>query len=1104
MAEGTGTAVDTLLDRAVGALNRGDLSGAHDLAGQVLAVDAANRDAVTLLGVDRPTGGELRRLSLLFCDLVGSTELSARHEPEVYRSVVARYKHLCREVIEHRYLGHISHVAGDGLLAVFGLPTPHENDVERAVRAAVDIVRELGSLSDEIEVAVGERVAARAAVHKGLVFLDREEDEVYGLAANLVARLQGVAAPGTAVISEDVLAIVGAAFETVAEPARRVKGIDEPLRPFRVVAERPEAPTRGRQWASAWVDRTEELATLRERWRTASTGGANGPHAAHIVGEAGIGKSRLAALVADEADADGAPCILLLGSPFHADANFHGVRALIEHRCGLRRHTDPTERLEGVRQELIRVGLPPDEMIPLLAPVLDIPPEAGYRAVEADSRKLHEAIAAGALRYLQACAGDGAALVLVEDVHWCDDSTVETVGQMLRSGNPGLLVVSVSRDPAPAGFGAVETIALGPLDDVSARELVRSLGPEMDDPTCSAMLERGDGVPLFLEELARRGPARPNGRAPGRPSPDLVPAVAPDVAGEGSPEGPSSVPEALYEPLVARLYATDAGVPVAGAAATIGRDVDPQVLSRVVDLAPADLDAALTALSDALILDRAAGDDDQHRFRHELLRVVAYELQPPSRRRDMHGRVAEALVAESGDVGSVDWRLVAGHFDTAGRPADAIGAYDRAADGARRVGALSEARSLLGRAIELVDELADPAERGVQEVGLRLRRGFLATAAEGYSSPDAVRDYERCLELIAGDPANDAMFSTFIPLYGYYLVRGDLDRAQTVAEELRDALTGPRELYRPDNQAAFGTLLWFAGDMPAARDELEASVAGLATRRRAPDYAATYFMVQDGPTSSHANLALARFMAGDLRGAETEFEEARQRSRSLEFPQGPFSAASTESYEAWMLLERGDLAAADKVVARLLGLADLHGFEGWALIGATELAAIEALTAVQEAPDDTTLIERAETLEGLYTTWLALDLRLFVPYYTAVAGLTRAAGGDEHGAAARYDEALALADATGIHFYDAEVFRLQADLLDGDAAVARLRDALALARAQGAAPIELRIARDLVRHHGSTTDGAGLPELATAVSRFRPDAHYPALDDARAVVAAAS
>src|ERR687897_1990613 len=281
-------AIDTLVDRAVAALNRGDVTTAHDLAERVLAADARNRDAAALLDVGGATTGELRRLSLLFCDLVGSTELSGRQEPETYRTLVKRYMAVCREVIERRYDGHVSHISGDGLLAVFGLPRPHENDAERAVRAGLDIIDELGVLSEETDAAVGERLEARAAVHRGLVYLDIEEDEVYGLAANVVARLQTLAAPGTVVISDEVRAAVQPLFETVAEPARHAKGVDAPLRPHRVVAPRVEAPARGRRWAAPLVNRGQELARLRELWREVNDGRRERPLAIHLIGEAGI------------------------------------------------------------------------------------------------------------------------------------------------------------------------------------------------------------------------------------------------------------------------------------------------------------------------------------------------------------------------------------------------------------------------------------------------------------------------------------------------------------------------------------------------------------------------------------------------------------------------------------------------------------------------------------------------------------------------------------------------------------------------------------------------------------------------------------------------
>jgi class 3 adenylate cyclase/tetratricopeptide (TPR) repeat protein len=1092
-------AIDELLDRSVAALNRGDVATAHDLAGRVLAADTTNRDAAALLEVGGHSQGELRRVSLLFSDLVGSTELSARHEPETYRTLIRRYKAICRQVVEERYGGHISHVAGDGMLAVFGLPTPHENDAERAARAGLDIVRELRRLSPQLEAALGERLEARAAVHRGLVYLDVEEDDVYGLAANVVARLHSVAAPGTVVMSEAVRDIVGALFETEAAPPQRAKGIAEPLRPHRIVAERPEEPTRGRRWEAVLVDRTDELARMRAEWLRVRAGGGERPAVLHLVGEAGIGKSRLAAALAEDARADGGSCLQLLASPFHAEASFHAVRAFIEARSGAGADAAPGERLARLEREALAVGLAPDQLIPLVAPVIGVAPGAGYRAAALEGRKLHDAIVTAAAEYLIACLGPGPAVLIAEDLHWCDESTLDVLSRVAHAGRGDLLVVTTSRDPTPSSLGGAQVteIELPPLDDDAAIELVLSLDPVLEASACRAVVERGDGMPLYLEELARGAASG----AKGIVAAQLAPAGAPiPTAAPGSPAGsPATVPEALYEPLVARLHATGPGLRVASAAAAIGRDVDHGVLAQVVDVPAPDLEAALEALLGALILERVPGDAERYRFRHELLRVVAYELQPPSRRRELHGRVAAALARETEAAGAVDWRLVASHHDAAGQATEAVDAYQRAADGARRLGALGEARSLLSRAIELVTGLPETRERSSYEVGLRLRRGFLVASAEGTSAPEAVQDYERCLELTLGDSSSDEMFSTLIPLWGYYVLRGDLERAQQVAVMLRAGLDG-REHYRPDNEAAFGTIRWFAGDFGGAHDQLEAAVEGVATRRTSPDYGATYFMPFDGPASAHANLALARFMRGDVRGADEQFDAGRQRCDTIEFPRGPFTAAEVQSYGAWTLIERGDLDRAAGAVAAVTGIAEGHGFDFWSLVAATEQATMAGLRGLDaQDPDTAALSAHAQALEGLCSMWKLLDVALFLPAFMATAGRLRAAAGDRDGAAARYDETLQFGRSTGIRFYEAEVLRLRAQLLPRDEVSAALREALDLARTQGAAPFELRIARDLV----ANGDADGLTLLAEAVTRFPRDAHYPELEDARSSVAAA-
>jgi tetratricopeptide (TPR) repeat protein len=850
------------------------------------------------------------------------------------------------------------------------------------------------------------------------------------------------------------------------------------------------------------VNRTDELARMRAEWLRVRVGGGERPVALHLVGEAGIGKSRLAAVLAEEAGADGGSCLQLLASPFHAEASFHAIRSLIEARDGSAGDAAPGERLARLERELVAVGLAPDELIPLVAPVIGVPPGAGYRAAALEGRKLHDAIVTAAADYLIACLGSGAAVLIVEDLHWCDESTLDVLSRVVHADRGGLLVITTSRDPAPSSLGSAQVIELPPLDDDSAVELVLSLDPALDDVARRAVVDRGDGMPLYLEELAR-GTASGTQRIvathvtrSGAP----VPASAVPAAAATNPGGPpATVPEALYEPLVARLHATGPGLRVASAAAAIGRDVDHGVLAQVVDVPAPDLEAALEALLGGLLLERVLGDAERYRFRHELLRVVAYELVPPSRRRELHGRVAVALAREPEATDAVDWRLVASHHDAAGQVTEAVIAYQTAADGARRLGALGEARSLLSRAIELVPRLPDTRERSSYEVGLRLRRGFLVASAEGTSSPEAVQDYERCLELTLGDSSSDEMFSTLIPLWGYYILRGDLDRAQQVAEMLRAGLAG-RDHYRPDNEAAFGTIRWFAGDFGAAHDQLEAAVEGVATRGISPDYGATYFMPFDGPGSAHANLALARFMRGDVRGADEQFDAGQHRCDTIEFPRGPFTAAEVQSYAAWTLIERGDLDRAATAVAAVTEIAEGHGFDFWSLVAATEQATIAGLRALSATTRDTAaLSSHAQALEGLCGMWKLLDVALFLPAFMATAGRLRAAAGDTDGAGARYDETLQFGRSTGIRFYEAEVLRLRAQLLPSDEVSAALRAALDVARSQGAAPFELRIARDLV----ATGDPDGLTLVAEAITRFAPDAHYPELEDARTSVAAA-
>ena len=724
--------------------------------------------------------GELRRLTIMYSDVVESTELSGRWDPETYRGLMGDYRSACREVIETRFEGHIVQIKGDGILSVFGFPVAHENDAERAVRAGLALVRAVENLSSRG--AADSRLGVRVGVHNGPLYVDFSEDDVYGLAANVGARLQGIAAPGTVVVSEEVRELIGDRFEIEAGTPQSVKGIAEPLQPFRIVGER-RVPAR-RNWLTPLVERDAELGTLREAWGQIEAGGPS--RAIAIVGDSGVGKSRLLASFIDDPSCAGARTVELRGSPFHTDDGFQPVRSLVEDRCGVDADTDPAVRLERLAGELRSLGLDAPRTLPLLAPLLAIAPSAGYEPVAAEGPKLAEQVTDAARRYILACAAGAPAILVAEDLQWFDPATRSLLETLIGAEAEGLMFLATSRDREETPWEVTE---LQPLSEAGCLELIDALDDVADDQDRAALAARSDGIPLYLEELARSH------------------AAGPAPAAEGAPL-PGSVPAPLYEPLVARLYATPAALPVAATVAAAGQEVDRSLLAATIALPEEELDATLVSLVDARILVPAEGRGDRYQFRHELLREVAYELQPPSWRRKVHSRLGDHLTREE----SGDWRVLATHFERAERYAEAAHAYRQTAETARRRGALDEARSHLARAIELVQGAS-----GVQpdlEVDLRLRRGFLAMSLEGAGSSDASADYERCLELAAGDPTGDAMFSTLMSLWSYRLSRGELERARETSTTLRSALGGSRSYYRPQNLAGFGMLDWFEGELP--------------------------------------------------------------------------------------------------------------------------------------------------------------------------------------------------------------------------------------------------------------------------------------------------
>jgi class 3 adenylate cyclase/tetratricopeptide (TPR) repeat protein len=1056
-----GAPIDELVDRAVSAINRGDRTTATALAGQVLAIDHGNPDAEDLLSAAPGDDGEIRRLTILFADVVDSTVLSTRVEPETYRLVVGGYRDIVLRIV-NRYEGHIGSTKGDGLLAVFGHPIAHENDVRLAVQAGLEITREVAQLSEQTQRRLGIEIAVRVGVHRGLVYLDTAQDDVYGLAANLAARVSGLAAPNSVAVSDAVAALVGNDFELEDQPAAAVKGIEGLIAHHHVLGERVD---RARSGCGPLIGREREVAGLQEYWARAQTGTLTVP-GLFFCGEPGIGKSRLAADAADLVQRSGGVVLELAGSPFHTHVGLHPVRMLLERQCGISRLTDAAERLQLLKGEMIARGLDPVTAVPLLAPVLAILPKHGYESVPAEGRRLEELIASGVRTYLLACFGDAPALLIAEDLQWFDQSTMEVVGSLLDAGGGRLLGVLTGRDGARLPQGPqVEQFDLAPLTDEQTDDLIAALDATVADEDRAAVRRRCDGVPFYIEQV---------------------------VAGlHPTSSGGSGVPDALYESLFARLRAGDNVVPVVEAAAIIGRHVDRSLLRAVVDLDEGQVDEVIDKLAEARVLEPI--DNDTCRFRHELLREVAAELAPPSVRRRLHAKVADALVQSVAD--DPDWPLVAGHYEQASRPADASSAYRSASVAARRRGALGEARDYLAHALTQLERCPPGPDRDRREIAPRLERGYLTATAEGAGSPVAITDFERCLQLVGTDLRDDELFATLTGVGAYYVWRADLHRVDQLLELVRAAADQGRRLFRPAIDGSEGILAWLRGEFDTARAYFDQATTDLAK-----DYESQiqtlWFIPHDPVATAREYLAWDRLVYGDLAGAEAQLARAVHRADGLGYPQGPYNRLYAIDMEIWVRTEAGQYDHARALVAELIEKSDQYGFDllYWQLLGATEQAMVEGQASLASGkPDRTALSGQIETLTQIIDVWRAVGANTNRPFYWCLLGRLLTAANQADQARTRLDMALHFAAETGVRFYNAELLRARAHThSEPNARAAGFAAARELARRQGVPLFELRAALDDFELRGEPARGA----LVSAVERMTADSPLPELTHA--------
>jgi class 3 adenylate cyclase/predicted ATPase/DNA polymerase III delta prime subunit len=1028
---------------------------------------AASATAVTAAPPDAPapsTDAERRQLTVMFCDLVGSTALSTRHDPEDLRELIGDYHRAVAETVG-RFDGFVAKYMGDGVLIYFGYPQAHEDDAERAVRAGLAVIEAVGKLPAREDLRVRLGIATGLAVVGDLIGEGAAQERgVVGETPNLAARLQGLAAPNTLIIAEATRRQIGGLFDLEDLGPRQLAGFAELQRAWRVLGEsgavsRFEALRSGE---TPLVGREEEVELLVRRWEQAKSGEGR---VVLISGEPGIGKSRLTVALSEHIGGEPHKRLRYFCSPHHQDSALHPFIEQLERAAGFARDDTADTKLAKL-QALLASGTADYDDITLLSELLSLPSSATELNLSPQRKreKLFEAM----LGQLEAEARQRPVLMVFEDAHWIDPTSRElldlAVDRVRRL--PVLLAITFRPEFQPpwGGRSHVTSLALNRLGERDGEALVQNLAGNaaLTAEMVAEIVERTDGVPLFVEELTKAV----------RESAEQGDRVA-AVLGTAS-QTALSVPATLHASLMARLDRLGpAAKEIAQIGAVLGREFAYELIEPVAQHPERELQAALDQLDEAgLLFCRGTPPQATYLFKHALVQDAAYSTLLRGRRQELHGRVAAALEAHFADLVERQPELLAHHLTAAGATERAVDQWLKAGRHAAARLAYVEAIAHLNRGLGLLHSIPESPVRNGREIELQLALGFCLFTAKGAVA--AKPAYTRALELAesSGEPQQ-----RFEALYGAWQstrdsVSGGIAAARSLSERLlRMAEPEGDDGLRLQAHHSGWTTRLHAGDPAKTREHADAG-----RLLYDPEKHASHRLVYGGHdpgVCAQLSGALAEWLLGYPDKALASIAEGLALAERIAHP-FTLGLALLQSSEVYLNLREPERAlrqldAAEAVAAeqRLSLMSEPGMLRGAALL--EQSAVDEAIARIREG----------------VAKWTGLGRTKDLPYGLAFLAEGLARHGDRAAALAALREGLEIADATGEHKWDAELHRVTGTVLLAenklDEGQAALQEAIRIAQAQHAKSLELRAVRDLTRLWGEQGRRAEARDLLAPV-----------------------
>ena len=994
---------------------------------------------------------ERRQLTVMFCDLVDSTGLSVRLDPEDLRAVIGGY-HRCVAAVIERSGGFVAKYMGDGVLAYFGYPRADEHDAERAVRAGLALVEAVGRL----DTAARAPLQARVGIATGLVVVgdligegEARERSVVGETPNLAARLQALAEPGTVVIAPGTQRLTSGLFDYEDLGPIAIRGLAAPVTASRVLREsgaesRFEALRAAR---TLLVGRDKELALLQRRWQQAKAGKGS---IVLLSGEPGIGKSRLAQTLIDHLSAEPHTRLRLFCSPHYQDHALYPTITQLERAAGFRREDTANERLDKLEAVLAQATDDPGEAVPLLAALLSLPIGGRYRPLDLTPQRQKERTLRALVAQVEGLAARQPVLMLFEDAQWSDPTSLELAGLIADRVPvlPVLLIVTFRPEFAPPWTGRqhVISLALNRLAPRQRAELIAGItgGKALPEEIAAEIIDRTDGVPLFVEELTKAVLEAGTQRA---------------AALSATPRTAASVPATLYASLVARL---DRLGPVAKdivqRGAVIGREFGYELLALTTGLATAQLCDALDPLVDSgLVFVRGTPPDAVYTFKHALVRDAAYETLLRSRRQELHARIIEVLEGQFADLVERQPDLLAHHCTEAGLIAKAIGFWARAGRKSVAGSAMIEAVSQLHKGLDLLAKLPEGPEPLRHELQLRIALGEALTASRGPAASETGQAYLRALEICQALGDSEALPQILNGLCSYHMALSEFRAARDVAEQLlRHVETQGDPVTRMAANRNMGACLYWLGEFQPSATHMQRVLDTELLDLGGSIVPGSIYHLRVVALIYQSNSVCIQ---GHLQRGAVLSERSVTLGRATGHPQSLAFALSMAALlkllsraesDASSLLQELALLATDQKLPFWLGRANF--LLGYTLTGCGRLA--EGLTLAQKGFTD--IVATGSTIN--HTCYLALMSQI------------HARAGDFATARGLLATAVAQADQSDERWFEAELHRLAGEWTmnysapaEKAAAEACFLRAVGTAQRQGARWWELRAATSLAR-----------------------------------------